>query len=127
MGHNRRMAMPTTMSIERSGAAIRAVLVEHAPQLCAEFEAEFHTTMAEADDDFDTSRVDALLGRWWARAFVLLNPDPEADAAWERIKAGDTTDLVEEWRTQPDGSQHVYRRNASGEWTFSYVRSTAEA
>jgi hypothetical protein len=49
-----------------------------------------------ADDDFDTSCMDALLGRWWACALALLNPDSDADAAWERVKAGDTSDLVEE-------------------------------
>lgn len=76
----------------------------------------FHIAMAEADDDFDTSRVDELIGRWWARAMVLLNPDPEADAAWERIKAGDESDIVEEWRHAPDGSRHVYRPTTTP-WT----------
>ena len=65
--------------------------------------------------------------RWWARATVLLDPDPEADAAWERIKTGDTSDLVEQWRPQADGSQHVYRKDALGRWGFSHIRPAVEA
>ncbi len=119
------MTTPTT-TIDRSGPAIRTVLADLAPQECAEFEAEFRRALAEADEDFDTSHVDALIGRWWARTIVLLNPDLEADAAWERIKAGDTSDLVEQWRPQPDGSQHVYRKTADG-WTFSHVQPAVQA
>lgn len=104
--------------LDRSGAAVRAVLADLAPAECAQFEAEFHTTMAEVDDDFDTSRMDTLVRRWWARAIVLLSPDPSADVAWERIKAGDTSDLVEQWRPQADGSQHIYRKDALGRWTL---------
>lgn len=120
------MTTPTTVTIDRSGPAIRTVLADLAPQECAEFEAEFRRALAEADEDFDTSRVDALIGRWWARAIVLLNPDPEANAAWERIKAGDTSDLVEQWRPQPDGSQRVYRQTAGG-WAFSRVQPAVQA
>ena len=119
------MATPTTTTIDRSGPAIRTVLADLTPQECAEFEAEFHRALAQTDEDFDTSRVDALIGRWWARAIVLLNPDPEADAAWERIKADDTSDLLKQWRPQPDGSQHVYRKTADG-WKFSHVQPAAQ-
>lgn len=114
-------------AIERNAPAIRQVLGELAPEECARFEAEFHTAMAEADDDFDTSRVDALISRWWARAIVLADPDPVADATWERIKAGDTTDVVAEWRRQPDGSQHVHRKGLDGEWVFSHVQPAERA
>lgn len=120
------MTTPTTTTIDRSGPAIRTVLADLAPQECAEFEGEFRRALAEADDDFDTSRVDALIGRWWARAIVLLNPDPEADAAWERIKADDTSELVKQWRPQPDGSQRVYRKTANG-WEFSHVQPATQA
>ncbi|MGH3903333.1 MAG: DUF6247 family protein [Pseudonocardiaceae bacterium] len=71
--HNVRMSV-ANIKIGRSGSAVRAVLADVAPDECAEFEAEFHATMAEVDDNFDTSRVDALVRRWWARAVVLLNP-----------------------------------------------------
>ncbi|MGH3980491.1 MAG: DUF6247 family protein [Pseudonocardiaceae bacterium] len=114
------------IKIGQSGSAVRAVLADVAPDECAEFEAEFHATMAEVDDNFDTSRVDALVRRWWARAVVLLNPDPEADATWERVKAGDTSDLVEQWRPQPDGVQHVYRKDPRGQWVFLHTRPAVE-
>ncbi|MEU6266534.1 hypothetical protein [Saccharopolyspora shandongensis] len=32
--------------------------------------------MAEADDDFDLSRVEKVLGRWWAEACSAANPAP---------------------------------------------------
>ncbi len=53
-------------------------------------------------------------------------PDPEADAAWERVKAGDTSDLVEQWRPQPDGVQHVYRKDLRGQWVFVHTQPTVE-
>jgi hypothetical protein len=119
------MATPTTTTVNRSGPAIRAVLTDLAPQEGAEFETEFRRALAETDEDFDTSRVDALIGRWWARAIVLLNPDLAADTAWERIKAGDASDLVAQWRPQPDGSQRVYRKIAD-RWVFSHIQPTVQ-
>lgn len=107
--------------IERSGPAVRAALAELAPEECARFEAEFRSALAASRDDFDGQRVQDVIGRWWARANVLLAPDPIAEATWGRIKAGDTTDLVSEWRPQDDGSQHVYRRADDGPWGFSHV------
>lgn len=107
-------------AIPRNAAAVRRVLAEHDRDLHEQFVAEFHTAIAETDDDFDTDRIERLVGRWWAVAMVQLHPDPEAEAAWARIKAGDTSDLVEEWRPQPDGSQHVYRRS-DDRWEFDRV------
>jgi hypothetical protein len=94
------------------------VLGEHDSDLHDQFVAEFHTAMAETDDDFDTDRITRMVGRWWAQAVVLLHPDPDADAAHARLKAGDSSDLVAEWRPQPDGSQHIYRRTADDRWEF---------
>ncbi|WP_301123530.1 DUF6247 family protein [Mycolicibacterium fortuitum] len=58
-------AMATSAGVARSGPSIRAVLAEHAPEACAEFEADFRIALAEADDDFDLSRVEAVIDRWW--------------------------------------------------------------
>jgi hypothetical protein len=46
---------------------------------------------------------------------------------WVRIKAGDESDIVEQWRLLPDGSHDVYRKNAADEWTFSHRRPAVEA
>lgn len=116
----------TTVQLERSGPAVRAALAEVAPDECAQFEVEFRQALSASHRDFDADRMQAVIGRWWARALALLDPDPAADAAWDRIKAGDTSDLVEEWRPQHDGSQHVYRRTTGGgEWAFSHVVGAA--
>lgn len=108
-------------SIPRTAAAVREVLAEHDVQLHDRFVTEFHIALAETDEDFDTSRIDRLLGRWWAQACALLNPDPEVDAAQRRLQAGDTSDLVEAWQPQTDGSQAVYYRTTDDEWVFARV------
>lgn len=100
---------------------MRAALAELAPDECAQFEAEFRAALEAASTDFDAQRIQDLVGRWWARAQVLIDPDPAADAAWERIKAGDASELVEEWRPQDDGSYRVYRKAGEDDWVFSHV------
>ncbi|AGB27141.1 hypothetical protein Mycsm_07042 (plasmid) [Mycobacterium sp. JS623] len=67
-------SMPEYVRVERSGPAIRAALAEASPDELPEFEAEFRIALAEADDDFDLSRVTAVLDRWWGRAHLRLNP-----------------------------------------------------
>lgn len=78
------------VGLERTGPAIRAVLAEHAPDDLAEFEAEFRIALAEADEDFDLARVDAVITKWWGRAHLRLYPptDAERDAV-ARAAAGD--------------------------------------
>jgi hypothetical protein len=72
-------SVPDYVRVERNGPAIRAALAEAAPDELPEFEAEFRIALAEADDDFDLSRVDAVLDRWWARAHLRLNPPTPAE------------------------------------------------
>lgn len=114
-------AIASSAVLPRTGAAVREVLAEHRPDLHDTFVAEFHTAIAETDDDFDTERITRLIGRWWAQAAVLLNPDPETDTIQARLAAGDDSDLVECWQPQPDGSQHVYRRDRGGDWALDAV------
>jgi len=109
------------MTVPRTAAAVRQVLAEWRPELCERFAAEFHAAMSATDADFNTTRIDRLVGRWWAQACVLLNPDPEVEAVHARLKSGDGSDLVESWERQPDGSQRVYRRGPDGEWIFEQV------
>jgi len=71
--------VPDYVRVERSGPAIRAALAEAAPDELPEFEAEFRIALAEADEDFDLSRVDVVLDRWWARAHLRLNPPTPAE------------------------------------------------
>jgi Family of unknown function (DUF6247) len=126
--HNRAMATPTvTTWIDRTGQAVRDALVMLDSQACIRFEVEFHTAIAETQVDFDATRITDVVDRWWAYAIAEANPDPEADAVWVRIKAGDESDIVEQWRLLPDGSHDVYRKNAADEWTFSYRRPAVEA
>lgn len=77
------------IKVERTGPAIRAALREVSPDEVPDFEAEFHTALAEADDDFDVSRIDRVIGRWWRIAHLRLNPIPEEERAQaERAAAG---------------------------------------
>ena len=55
--------MPKMVLLERSGPVIRAVLAELAPDDLADFEAEFRCALAEADDDFDLSRVNEVINK----------------------------------------------------------------
>lgn len=118
-------AQPTekrgTIVVPRTAPAIKAALIEHSPEDLDRFETEFHTAMAEADDDFDLSRVSLVISRWWGRAMVRANPDPKAEAVWERIKAGDEIDLAIERRRRPDGSIFVYRKDETGGWVYSHT------
>lgn len=111
----RRMAAVAPIAgIPRTAAAVRPALAEHRPDLEEKFVAEFHAAMQETEADFDTTRIDRLVGHCWAQACVLLNPDPEAEAAHARLQAGDTSGLAESWNRLPDGSQQVYRRGSGG-------------
>lgn len=83
------------VGLERTGPAIRAVLAEHAPEDLPEFEAEFRIALAETDEDFDLTRVDAVITTWWGRAHLRLHPptDAERDAV-ARATAGDNSGLL---------------------------------
>jgi Family of unknown function (DUF6247) len=116
-----------TTWIDRTGPAVREALFLLDSQAGIRFEAEFHAAIAEAQVDFDVTRITDVVDRWWAYAIAEANPDPEADATWMRIKAGGESDIVEQWRLLPDSSHDVYRKNATGEWVFSYHRPALEA
>jgi hypothetical protein len=93
----------TSIGVERTGPSIHAVLAEHAPERCVEFEAEFRIALAEADDDFDLSRAHAVIDKWWPVAYSRLHPPTEEERALvARFRAGDDTDLT--------------RRNDDGTW-----------
>ncbi|MEV0050052.1 DUF6247 family protein [Saccharopolyspora shandongensis] len=110
------------VAVDRTGPAIHRTLSELDPENCSEFEREFHQAMAESDDDFDLHRVQKVIDRWWPIACIAANPAPYVNEVHERIKNGDYSDIVEEWRPQPDGTDHVYRRNTGGDMVFSHVR-----
>ncbi|MGH3670638.1 MAG: DUF6247 family protein [Pseudonocardiaceae bacterium] len=93
----------TAVVIHRSGPAIRAALVEYAPEDCARFEAEFRAALTDAADGFDLSTVETVLARWHALATMAANPlTPEERAQLQRAKAGDFTGL--------------YSRDERGNW-----------
>lgn len=116
-----------TTRIDRTGPAIREALARLDSRACTRFETEFRTAIAETRVDFDITRITDVVNRWWAYTIAEINPDPAADAAWARIKAGDESDIVERWRPQPDGSHDVYRKNTAGEWMFAHHRPAIEA
>lgn len=88
------MATTTTVTIERSGPAIRAALADHAPHETARFEAELRDALTRAAADLDLAGVDAVLSRWHALATMAANPLTDDERAQlQRAKAGDFTGL----------------------------------
>lgn len=93
--------VPAYIEVAKTGPAIRAALKEASPDELPDFEAEFHTAIAEADDDFDTSRIERVLTRWWGIAHVRLNPIPMDER--EAAKKAGTDDLAGESYTRENG------------------------
>jgi hypothetical protein len=84
----------TYLRLECAGPSIRAVLAEVAPDELVDFEAEFRCALAEADDNFDLSRVQAVINKWWGRAHLRLHPRTADElAAVARVAAGDETGM----------------------------------
>lgn len=108
--------------VAKTGPAVREALAGLDSSDCRRFEEEFQAALQATAADWDLGRIEALVGRWWAYVMDRLNPDPDADAAWARIKAGDESGITERWRARPDGSHDVYHKNANGGWEFSCHR-----
>jgi Family of unknown function (DUF6247) len=105
-GHEHRQCaadMPnyTPRSVERSGPAIRGILLAYAPERCAQFEAEFRSALALAGKDFDLSKPQAVLTHWQAMATMAANPltDQEREQL-ERARAGDFSGLITRHRDE---------------------------
>ncbi|GAA4934970.1 hypothetical protein EV188_11225 [Actinomycetospora succinea] len=71
--------MTLTITVERSGPAIRAALAKHRPEEGAAFEAEFREALDRARDTFDLAPVEAVLDRWWGIAAIRANPLTDAE------------------------------------------------
>ena len=85
-----------TVTIERSGPAIRAALATHAPEDEPCFAAELRAALARAGDDLDLVGPQAVLARWHALATMAANPlTAEEHAQVQRAKAGDFTGFSE--------------------------------
>ncbi|RAV04349.1 MULTISPECIES: DUF6247 family protein [Mycolicibacter] len=82
--------MAGAIQVQRSGPAIRAALAEYAPDDLVDFEGEFRTALAAADEDFDLARVEAVIDRWWGRVHLRIHPPTDEErAAVARVAAGD--------------------------------------
>jgi hypothetical protein len=91
----------TPTIIDRSGPAIRAALLAHAPERCAQFEAELRSALARAAKDLDLSGPQAVLTHRHAVATMAANPltDDEREQI-ERAKTGDLTGLSTRYRDE---------------------------
>lgn len=84
--------MTQATMVERSGPSIRAALLEHAPDDCVSFDADFRQAVSEAGVTFDLAPVDAVLDRWWGIAAIHANPLSEDEKSQvSRAKDGDFT------------------------------------
>lgn len=93
----------TPRVVEGSGPAIRSALLTHAPERCAQFEAEFRSALALAADNLDLSGPQEVLTHWQAVAMMAANPlTDEERAQIERAKAGDFSGLLN-WHRDENG------------------------
>lgn len=80
--------------IERSGPAIRAALLQHAPADAAVFEADFRQAVRQASSTFDVAPIEDVLNRWWGIAAIRANPlTDEEQAQLDRARGGDFAGL----------------------------------
>ena len=94
----------TPTVVERSGPAIRAALLAHAPERCGQFEAEFRSALTLAAQNLDLSGPQAVLAHWQAVAMMAANPlTDEEHEQIERAKAGDFSGLLS-WHQDENGS-----------------------
>lgn len=90
--------------IERSGPAIRAALLAHAPARCGQFEAEFRSALVAAAQSLDLAGPQAVLARWQAVAMMAANPlSDEERTQIEHAKTGDFGGLLS-WHQDENGS-----------------------
>jgi len=91
--------------VERSGPAIWAALLAHAPERCTQFEAEFRSALALAAENLDLSGPQAVLTHWQTVAMMAANPltDDEREQI-DRAKAGDFSGLL------------IWHRDENGNW-----------
>ncbi|MBT2452906.1 hypothetical protein J7F03_38915 [Streptomyces sp. ISL-43] len=57
---------------ERSIPALRAAIAAHAPELLADFEANWRAKVA---DTYDIGAAPAFLARWWGEYALARNPE----------------------------------------------------
>ena len=94
----------TPTVVERSGPAIRAALLAHAPERCGQFEEELRSALALAAQDLDLSGPQAVLAHWQAVAMMAVNPLTAGEREQiERAKAGDFSGLLS-WQQDQNGS-----------------------
>lgn len=86
----------TTVTIQRSGPAIRAALAEHAPADEPRFTADLRAALARAGDDLDLAGPQSVLTRWHALATMAANPlTADEQAQLQRARNGDLTGFSE--------------------------------
>ena len=97
-------AKNTPTVVERSGPAIRAALLAHAPERCGQFEEEFRSALALATQNLDLSGPQAVLTHWQAVAMMAANPlAAEERELIERARAGNFDGLLS-WHQDENGS-----------------------
>ncbi len=83
------------MNLERSVPAVRAALIEHAPERGEQFDDELQQALTQANDTLEPGLLDAVLDRWWGTAAILANPLTEhkrVQLDWAKV--GDFTGML---------------------------------
>lgn len=93
----------TVVTIQRSGQAVRAGLLESSPADAVIFEAEMRAALVSAAADLDLAGPAAVLARWHARATMAANP----------LSANELGQLE---RARAGGVAGLYARDEHGRW-----------
>lgn len=89
------MTASTTITLPRTGPAVRSALTRWAPGECPKFEAEFQHAVAEATQSYDLAPVEAVVDHWWRIAASRAHPlTAEEQDQLRRARAGDFSGLL---------------------------------
>ncbi|SPF05347.1 DUF6247 family protein [Streptomyces sp. MA5143a] len=77
---------------ERTPAALRRAIAEHAPQLLPDFDAHWKWAIADA---YDLGPVPAFMARWWVEYAIARDPKLDAYVTDLHHRVAECTDIDE--------------------------------
>ncbi|MFF7842914.1 DUF6247 family protein [Streptomyces ossamyceticus] len=77
---------------ERTPAALRRAIAEHAPQLLPDFDAHWKWAIADA---YDLGPVPAFMARWWVEYAIARDPKLDAHVTDLHHRVAECTDIDE--------------------------------
>ncbi|GGP86838.1 hypothetical protein GCM10010278_76790 [Streptomyces melanogenes] len=91
---------------ERSIPALRAAIAAHAPQLLADFEANWRDKIA---DTYDIGAAPAFLARWWAEYALARDPGLDGHVRDLETRAAESAD-PDKAKALLEGAAQIHHR-----------------